>query len=466
MLGMGNDPTNPTEDTINDALDKIEQATERRPDPPLHRQRLPPGHPERELRRLHRLVRRHRPGLEPRRPLRVPRGGRHVVVRHDGHPARTPPNGVAAAKFMNFVYDPVNAAQIAAYVQFISPVKGVQDELVKLGGDAAALAESPLLFPGDAEKANMYVYGDMSEELDTAVTDRFLTITAADQEGVSHGDRRRRPHAAQGEVGARTCWRCPALRFIYLFFLVPLVTLLKISLSEPGQRGQQPGRLHLGVEQLLEGLHRLRRAPVAGARLRGGHHDRAASCWPTRWPTSSPSRSGRWRNLLLGLVMVPFFTSFLLRTIAWQSLFADNGPVLGIAESLHLDRPPRRRCTSPPTARSSTPRPAVIGGLDLQLPALRPPADLREPREDPDQPLRRRQRPLLAVRQHVPAGDLPDVAARGVRRHAARVHPGLGRLHQPAPARRREQAGDRRRHPGPVPPGRRLSRPRRPSASC
>ena len=28
--------------------------------------------------------------------------------------------------------------------------------------------------------------------------------------------------------------------------------------------------------------------------------------------------------------MVPFFTSFLLRTIAWQSLFADNGPVLGV----------------------------------------------------------------------------------------------------------------------------------------
>ena len=45
-----------------------------------------------------------------------------------------------------------------------------------MGGDAAALAESPLLFPGEAEKANMFVFGDMSEELDTAVTDRFLTI--------------------------------------------------------------------------------------------------------------------------------------------------------------------------------------------------------------------------------------------------------------------------------------------------
>jgi spermidine/putrescine transport system substrate-binding protein len=70
----------------------------------------------------------------------------------------------------------VNAAKIAAYVQFISPVKGVQDELVKLGGDAAALAESPLLFPSEEDRAASFVYGDMSEDLDTRVTDRFLTI--------------------------------------------------------------------------------------------------------------------------------------------------------------------------------------------------------------------------------------------------------------------------------------------------
>ena len=54
-------------------------------------------------------------------------------------------------------------------------------------------------------------------------------------------------------------------------------------------------------------------------------------------------KAGKWRNLLLGLVMVPFFTSFLLRTIAWQSLFADNGPVLGV-----IDAPaPRRRHSTP-----------------------------------------------------------------------------------------------------------------------
>ena len=86
-------------------------------------------------------------------------------------------NGVAAAAWMNYVYDPVVAARIAAYVQFISPVRGVRDELVKLGGDAALLAESPLLFPTDEEKARSFVFGDMPEELDIAVTDRFITIT-------------------------------------------------------------------------------------------------------------------------------------------------------------------------------------------------------------------------------------------------------------------------------------------------
>ena len=86
------------------------------------------------------------------------------------------PNGVAAAQWMNFVYDPVNAAKIAAYVQFVSPVVGVRDELVKLGGDAAALADNPLLFPTDEDKTRLRVFDDMPEELDQQVTDRFISI--------------------------------------------------------------------------------------------------------------------------------------------------------------------------------------------------------------------------------------------------------------------------------------------------
>jgi spermidine/putrescine transport system permease protein len=45
-------------------------------------------------------------------------------------------------------------------------------------------------------------------------------------------------------------------------------------------------------------------------------------------------RGGRYRTLLLGLVIVPFFTSYLIRTIAWQSLLADQGAVTSMLNTL------------------------------------------------------------------------------------------------------------------------------------
>jgi ABC-type spermidine/putrescine transport system, permease component I len=40
-------------------------------------------------------------------------------------------------------------------------------------------------------------------------------------------------------------------------------------------------------------------------------------------------KGGRYKNLLLFLVIAPFFTSFLLRTLSWKIILADNGLVLG-----------------------------------------------------------------------------------------------------------------------------------------
>ncbi|MFD5077046.1 ABC transporter permease [Streptomyces sp. NPDC058371] len=47
-------------------------------------------------------------------------------------------------------------------------------------------------------------------------------------------------------------------------------------------------------------------------------------------------RAGRWRNVVLILVIAPFFTSFLIRTLAWKTILADGGPVVGTLNSLHL----------------------------------------------------------------------------------------------------------------------------------
>jgi spermidine/putrescine transport system permease protein len=40
-------------------------------------------------------------------------------------------------------------------------------------------------------------------------------------------------------------------------------------------------------------------------------------------------RGGRYKNLILFLVIAPFFTSFLIRTISWKILLGDEGPILG-----------------------------------------------------------------------------------------------------------------------------------------
>jgi spermidine/putrescine transport system permease protein len=45
-------------------------------------------------------------------------------------------------------------------------------------------------------------------------------------------------------------------------------------------------------------------------------------------------RGGRYKNLLLFLVVAPFFTSFLLRTLSWRIIFADDGLVLGPLKSV------------------------------------------------------------------------------------------------------------------------------------
>jgi spermidine/putrescine transport system permease protein len=46
--------------------------------------------------------------------------------------------------------------------------------------------------------------------------------------------------------------------------------------------------------------------------------------------------SKRWRNVILILVIAPFFTSFLIRTLAWKTILSDGGPVVGALNTLHV----------------------------------------------------------------------------------------------------------------------------------
>ena len=47
-------------------------------------------------------------------------------------------------------------------------------------------------------------------------------------------------------------------------------------------------------------------------------------------------RAGRWKNLFLLAIIAPFFVTYLIRTIAWQNILADQGFVVGLLQTLHL----------------------------------------------------------------------------------------------------------------------------------
>ena len=47
-------------------------------------------------------------------------------------------------------------------------------------------------------------------------------------------------------------------------------------------------------------------------------------------------RGGRWKNLLLLFIVAPFFVTYLIRTLAWQSILADSGPVVGFFRDVGL----------------------------------------------------------------------------------------------------------------------------------
>jgi spermidine/putrescine transport system permease protein len=47
-------------------------------------------------------------------------------------------------------------------------------------------------------------------------------------------------------------------------------------------------------------------------------------------------RAGPWRNFFLLLIVAPFFVSYLIRTLAWLNILADEGPVVGLLQAIHV----------------------------------------------------------------------------------------------------------------------------------
>ena len=127
----------------------------------------------------------------------------------------------------------------------------------------------------------------------------------------------------------------PGMIWLILFFLVPLATLLKTSLSTKPSRFVPDVEFGWEVSNYTDSL-----STYSEQFIRSFVYAGAATllCVAIGYPVAYviATRGGRFKNVLLGLVVVPFFTSFLIRTLSWQSVLSDNGPAVSLLERLRL----------------------------------------------------------------------------------------------------------------------------------
>jgi spermidine/putrescine transport system permease protein len=127
----------------------------------------------------------------------------------------------------------------------------------------------------------------------------------------------------------------PGLLWMALFFLAPVWSLVRISLSTKESRFSVQYDFNWAWQNYSKAFSDF-----------GGQFQRAflyaliatvltiAIGYPVAYVIAF--RGGRYKNVLLGLVVIPFFTSYLIRTIAWSTILADQGPIVSVLRSLGL----------------------------------------------------------------------------------------------------------------------------------
>ncbi len=78
-----------------------------------------------------------------------------------------------AERLMNYYYDPVVAAELAAWVNYICPVEGAQEAMGKV---APALADNVLIFPDDELLANTYDFMALDTDQEQAYAEDFARV--------------------------------------------------------------------------------------------------------------------------------------------------------------------------------------------------------------------------------------------------------------------------------------------------
>jgi len=133
----------------------------------------------------------------------------------------------------------------------------------------------------------------------------------------------------------------PGLLWLGIFFIVPLISLFLTSLQTPvpgGEVGQFQQTFSFGnyVTTLTDSTYYV---PLFRSFLYAGIATICALAIGYPLAYAIAFKAGKYRNILLVLVVAPFFVSFILRTIAWRQILADEGPVVGVLRMIGLIGP-------------------------------------------------------------------------------------------------------------------------------
>ena len=145
----------------------------------------------------------------------------------------------------------------------------------------------------------------------------------------------------------------PGMLWLALFFLFPTVLLFFTSLYDPSGSYIQGYEMTWQFGNYLDAIKDnwnlfARSFAYAGIAT--------VLCLILGYPLAYAIafKAGRWKYVMLLLVIAPFFTSFLLRTLAWTAILADQGPVTSFLQTIAI-LPDSGRLLATPVA--------VIAGL-------------------------------------------------------------------------------------------------------
>src|ERR687892_1714809 len=125
----------------------------------------------------------------------------------------------------------------------------------------------------------------------------------------------------------------PGLAWLIVFFAIPLVNQLNVSL----QTGD-PETGYVFNWAFSTYTDALSEYDTQFLRSIGYAASATVLCFAIAFPLAYfiAFKAGRWKSFMLLLIILPFFVSYVLRTVSWQLILADNGWVVARLQDVGL----------------------------------------------------------------------------------------------------------------------------------